>query len=96
MPLFFIHARNSEFCARDDGVDHDTAEAALAAGVQSAIVMAGDEIGRGHRSAAVEVNVEREDGTRLLSSVVAVSVSPLMVSEQGADEPFFADDGERT
>ena len=86
MPLFFIHARNSEFCARDDGVDHDTAEAALAAGVQSAIVMAGDEIGRGFRSAAIEVNVEGENGTHLLTSVVAISVSPLMAVKGEADE----------
>ena len=96
MPLFFIHARNSEFRARDDGAEHDTPEAALVVGIKSALAMVADEIGRGHRSAAVEVNVERENGTRLLSSVVVVSVSPLMVSEQGADEPFFADDGERT
>ena len=48
----------------------------------------------GHRSAAVEVNVEQADGTRLLSSVVAISVSPLIVVEQGADEQLFANNGQ--
>ena len=86
MPLFSTHVRNSEFRTRDDGVEHDTAEAALASGVRSAVVMASDEIGRGHRSAAIEVNIESEDGTLLLTSVVAVSVSPLMAAEGGAGE----------
>ena len=96
MPLFFIHARNSEFRARDNGAEFDTPEAALAMGVKSAIAMAADEIGHGHRSAAVEVNVEQEDGTCLLSSVVAISVSPLIVAEQGSDEQLLANDDEHS
>lgn len=79
--LLFIHLRNSEFCTRDEGSEYDSPQAALALGVQSAMGMTADEVGRGSRTAAVVVNVEREDGTRLLSSVVGASVSPLLVTE---------------
>ena len=81
MPLLFIKLRNAEYLARDEGYEYDTAEAALAAGTRSAIDMASDEIDRGSRSAAVMINVEQEDGTRLLSSVVSVSVSPLIATD---------------
>ena len=81
MPLLFIMLRNSEYLARDDGNDYDTAEAALAIGTRSAIDMASDEVVRGSHNAAVMINVEQEDGTRLLSSVVSVSISPLMATD---------------
>ena len=96
MPLLFIHVRDSGYCARDNGTEYDTPQAALALGLRSAMALAVDEIGQGGRTAAVEVTVEQEDGTRLLSSVVAISVSPMMVAEQGVSEQVFADDGERT
>ena len=78
MPLLFIHARNSKFCSCDDGAEYDHPEAALASGVQSAITIIGDEINRGERNAAVEISIELEDGTCVLSSVVVLSVSPLI------------------
>ena len=81
MPLLFIHTRNSDYCARDDGAEFDTPQAALALGVQGALDLAASEIGQGRQSTAIVVNVEQEDGTRLLTSVVAVSVSPLMAVE---------------
>ena len=81
MPFLFITLRNSKYLARDDGNDYDTPEVALAFGARSAIDMASDEIERGNRNAAVMINVEQEDGTRLLSSVVSVSVSPLMATD---------------
>ena len=81
MPLLFIKLRNAEYLARDEGYEYENAEAALAAGTRSAINMASDEIDRGSRSAAVMINVEQEDGTRLLSSVVSVSVSPLIATD---------------
>ena len=81
MPHLFIHLRNSDYCARDEGAEFDTPEAALALGVQGALGVAADEIGRGSQNAAVLVNVEQEDGTRLLTSVVVVSVSPLTVAQ---------------
>lgn len=80
MPLLFIQARNSDYWIRDDGYEHASPEAALAKGIQSAVAMAADEIGRGRRSAAVEVIIEQGDGVHLLSSVVAISVSPLIVT----------------
>ena len=88
MPLLFIHLRNSDYCARDEGGEFGSPEAALAAGVQGALGIAADEIGRGSESAAVLVNVEQEDGTRLLTSVVSVSVSPLMAVETNTREIF--------
>ena len=81
MPLLFIHACDSGYHARDEGAEYDTSDAALAMGVKSAVAMATEEIGRGSSSAAVEVSVEQEDGTCLLRSVVAVSVSSLMTVE---------------
>ncbi|MDX7953817.1 hypothetical protein P7D22_21880 [Lichenihabitans sp. Uapishka_5] len=81
MPMLFIHLRNSEYSARDEVAEFNTPEAARAVGVKGALSMATDEIGQGRRSTAVVVDVEQEDGTRLLTAVVAVSVSPLMAVE---------------
>lgn len=80
MPLLFIHARNSEFCSCDDGAEYDHPEAALALGVRSAIAIIADEVSRGERSAAVEISIASEDGTQVLSSVVALSVSPMIAT----------------
>ncbi len=82
MSLYFIQLRNSAYRARDDGAEHDSAEAALAAGVHSAMRMATDEIDTGRSSSAIEVTIELSDGTRVLNSVVAVSVSPMMIAEK--------------
>ena len=80
MPLLFIRARNSEFASCDDGAEYDQPEVALALGVQSAIAIIADEVNRGERSAAVEISIASEDGTQVLSSVVALSVSPLIAT----------------
>ncbi len=80
MPRLFIHARNSEFASCDDGAEYDQPEVALALGVQSAISIIADEVNRGERSAAVEISIASEDGTQVLSSVVALSVSPLIAT----------------
>lgn len=81
MPLLFIRATNSEFHSRDDGAEYDRPETALALGVQSAVAIAADEIDKGHCSAAIEVVVERDNGSPVLRSVVSISVAPLMTSE---------------
>ena len=78
MSLLFIHARNSQFHSCDEGAEYERPEVALAMAVQSAVALIADEVTRGERSAAVEISIEDEDGTQLLRSVVAVSVSPLM------------------
>lgn len=82
VPLFSIQLRNSAYYARDDAAEHDSAEAALAAGVHSAMRMLTDEIVGGCRNAAIDVVIERDDGTRLLNSVVAISVSSLIVADR--------------
>ena len=86
MLKLFIHLRNSTYCARDDGAEFDTPKAALALGIKGALNIAADEIGQGRQSAAIVVSVEEEDGTRLLTSVVAVSVSLLMAVEADLGE----------
>ncbi len=87
MQTLFIHARNSTFHSRDEGAEYEHPETALALGVRSAIAMIADEINGGERSAAVEVSVERADGTQVLCSVVATSVSPLMPADHPSDPP---------
>ena len=78
MPQLFIHATNGQFRSCDEGAEYDRPEAALALGVQGAIAIIADEVKGGERSAAVEISIEGEDGTQLLRSVVAISVSPLV------------------
>ena len=80
MPTLFIHAVNSELQSRDEGAHYDGPESALEVGIRAAITMVGDEVLAGKRSSAVEVRIEHEDGTPVLRSVVAVSVSPLLSS----------------
>ena len=80
MPLLFIHARNSEFASCDDGAEYDHPEAALASGVKGAIAILADEVNQGERSAAIEISIASEDGTQVLSSVVALSVSPMIAT----------------
>ena len=80
MPTLFIHAVNAEYQSRDEGANYDRPESALEIGIRAAVTMAGDEVLGGKRSSAVEVRIEREDGTPVLRSMVAVSVSPLLSS----------------
>ena len=79
MPFFIVRATDSQLQASDDGAEYPRPEAALASGVASAIALAAEEIAAGAQNVAVEVSVEGEDGTKVLRSVVAVSVSSLAV-----------------
>ena len=79
MSLLFIHTQNSRFHGRDDGAEYDQPEMALAVGVRGAVALIADEVNQGQTSAAVEISIEQADGTQLLRSVVAVSVSQLMI-----------------
>lgn len=81
MPLLFIHATNAEFESRDDGVDYDTPEQALAAGVESAIGIVAEEVQNGLTSAAIEVSIEQADGTVVCRSVVTLCVAPLFTDK---------------
>lgn len=78
MPKLYIHAINSEFSSRDDGIEYDRPEDALTTAVQSAAPMALDEIYAGKTNAAIEVRIEQADGTPLHRLVVSMSVSTLM------------------
>jgi len=80
MPILFIHATNSTFDSRDNGDEYDRPEAAMTVGIQSALGIAVDEMQDGRASSAVEIRIELEDGTAVLRSVVAVSVSPLQTA----------------
>ena len=79
MHILFIRAINSEFDSRDNGAEYEMPETALAAGVQSALLIAVDEMQRGRPSTAVEVCIELEDGTAVLRSIVAMSVSRMVI-----------------
>ena len=78
MPQFFIQATNSTFRSRDEGADYDHPDVALALGVRGAVALLTDEIIRGKRNAAVEISIEKADGTQVLRSIVAVSVSDML------------------
>ncbi|MGR6331410.1 DUF6894 family protein [Sphingomonas sp. XXL09] len=78
MSKLYIHAISSEFRSRDDGIEYDQPEDALATAVQSAAAMALDEIYAGKTNAAIEVRIEHADGTPLLRSVVSMSVAALL------------------
>lgn len=80
MPVLFVHTTNGEFHSRDDGAEYDRPEAALALGIRGAVALLADEVNHGERSAAVEISIEQADGTQVLRSVVALSVSPLILS----------------
>lgn len=81
MPLYFIHAVNSEYECRDDGADYGSPELALFAGVQSAVGMVTDEIQGGSPNAAVQVSIESADGSLVRRSVVSLSVSPMFAGQ---------------
>lgn len=85
MPFLFIRTCNSDFGATDEGADYNTNEEALATGVQGAVAIATDEIHRGERTAAVEVCIEDQNGSAVLRTVVAISVSSLMVKRASLD-----------
>ena len=78
MSMLFIRALNADFEIRDEGARYESAEAALALGIQSGISLAADEIHRGIATAAVEISVEQDDGIAILRSVVSISVAPLL------------------
>lgn len=80
MPYLFTRTLDGVFDSRDDGADYDSSNQALSAGVRSAIRIAADEIGDGRMATAVEISIEREDGGAVCRSVLALSVSPLLVS----------------
>ena len=78
MPQFFIQATNLTFRSRDQGGEYDHPDIALALGIRGAIALVADEIIKGERNAAVEVSIENMDGTQVLRSIVAVSVSAML------------------
>lgn len=82
MPAFYILTDNSSYQTKTEVSEVSNPEEALALGVRGAIFMAHEDISRGEAAAAVEVAVEDGIGAELLRSVVAVSVSRLVVREE--------------
>jgi hypothetical protein len=92
VPFLFIRTCNSDFGGIDDGAEYECNEDALVMGVRSAVGIVADEIHRGERTAAVDVRIEDQGGHTVLRTVVAISVSPLMVRPgPGADRSFLSD-----
>lgn len=79
MPLFYVRTCNSDLETIDDGNSYVDAKDALAAGIDAAMNVAADEIRQGQPNSAVDVRVEDAGGKEQLRSVVALSVSPLLV-----------------
>lgn len=80
MPNLYIRVVNCDFESRDDGARYDSVDTAMTAGVQAALRIAADEMVAGKANVAVEIRVEGEEGTAVSRSVVALSVSPLLVA----------------
>lgn len=79
MPLFVIRARDSVFESRDEAVDYPHVQDALTAGIDGAIRIVSEEVLGGQTNAAVEICIEDAAGAVAMRSVVALSVSPLLV-----------------
>ena len=79
MPRYRVHLINSEFESCDEG-EYPSADAAMAAGIGAAVEVAGEAIGRGELTSAVEIRVEQGDGT-IQRRVLAFSVSHLAIGE---------------
>ena len=87
MPFLFIRTCNSDFGGIDDGAEYMSNEAALAAGVRGGVGIVVDEIQRGKQTAAVDVCIEDQSGETVMRTVVAISVSPLMVKPGSSPKP---------
>ena len=79
MPNFSIRLVNSTFESHDNGADYERAEDALDVGIHSALRIIQEEIGGDRHAAAVDVYVEDKDRACVLRSVVALSVSSLLI-----------------
>lgn len=77
MPSFTIRTRNSSYCTESVLPDLPDAEAAHAAAVRGALMIARDEVHAGRTAVAVEVIVEDDTGQPTRRSVVSISVAPL-------------------
>jgi len=79
MPQYRVHMINSEFESSDEG-EYPSPEAAMAAGIGAAVKVAGEAIGRGELTSAVEIRVEQGDGI-IQRRILAFSVSELAGGE---------------
>jgi hypothetical protein len=78
MPVLSIKVTNSRFSDIVEGEHYDRPEDALASGVRGALALLADEINGGHPNGAIDVRVSDENGTPILRSIVAVSVSAML------------------
>jgi hypothetical protein len=80
MPIFYIHATNSSFRSLGPPKEHESANAALRAGIRAGIEIAADEVRSGSPNAMVEVCIADVNNDVVLRSAVSVSVSPLLAT----------------
>jgi len=86
MPTFTIHTINNTYATELEMSDQPHAEAAHAAGIRGALMIARDEVHAGKTAVAVEVIVEDHDARPVRRSVVSVSIAPLMLEETGRSQ----------
>jgi hypothetical protein len=77
MPFFFTRITNPTFQTRDDGLEYETLEHALAGGIKAALAIAAEEVGDSERTSSVDVTIEGFDEVPVRRSVVSISVAPL-------------------
>jgi hypothetical protein len=82
MPLFTIHTINNSYSTELEMPDQPHAEAAHAAGIRGALMIARDEVHAGRTAIAVEVIVKDHDARQVQRSVVSVSIAPLMLEKK--------------
>lgn len=85
MPFLYIRTCDADVSSLDEGADYAHGEDALEHGVRGGMEIACEEIHRGKRSAAVDVCIEDPTGQTLLRTMIAVSVSPLLVPDKPSD-----------
>lgn len=78
MPIFHVETTDSAFRSAGGCQEYAGPEAALAAGIEGALAMAGDQIRQGEASSAVEVRVMDLENVTVLRSIVSISVSGLL------------------
>jgi hypothetical protein len=78
MSALFIHVHDSKRHSCDEGDEYDNPQAALAIGVRGAIAILSEEIVSGKTNSAAEVSVRLANGSQILRSIVALSVSCLL------------------
>lgn len=76
--LLFTRLINSKYDSCDSGDRYASAQDALQSGIRSAVALAAEQFEDEQGSVAVEVRIERPNGSVVLRSIVSTSVASLL------------------